>query len=220
VWPLAVALPVAAALAPRIVAGALLLVAAVVVVRTQRRRQAATADRRRAVVEVAYALAAELRAGRTPADALAAVASSAGPLRGPLREAARAAALGDDAASALRDLARLPGAHGLRGLAGAWAVTVRTGGPVADVVDRLGDALEAELAAGRTVAAALAGPQTTTALLAVLPLGGLALAAGLGAHPTRFLLHRLPGLACLAGAVVLDVAGVLWMRRLAAAVRR
>ena len=66
----------------------------------------------------------------------------------------------------------------------------------------------------RAVEAELAGPRATAGLLAVLPLGGLLLAAGLGADPVHQLLHTPLGAACAVLGVGLDLLGLAWTARL------
>ena len=68
------------------------------------------------------------------------------------------------------------------------------------------------------IAAQLAGPRATARLLAVLPLLGILMGAGLGMHPLSFLLGGPPGLACLTAGVALDGLGLWWTRRMAARV--
>jgi tight adherence protein B len=66
----------------------------------------------------------------------------------------------------------------------------------------------------RTVGVALAGPRSSAALLTGLPLVGIGLGAAMGARPWEFLLGSPAGrIVCCVG-VVLDTAGVLWMRRI------
>jgi tight adherence protein B len=181
------------------------------------RRHRATrlvAGRRAATVDVVHALAAELRAGRPLAAALAAVVDQAGALRAELIAAAAAVRTGARAAEELDRLAGLPGCHGLRGASAAWDVTERAGGPVADLLDRLGAALDVEQRQRQVLDVAMAGPRTTVALLAVLPLMGVALGQSVGARPLDLLLHRPFGWGLLAAAAALDGAGVLWVRRL------
>ena len=184
-------------------------------VHCRRRRHRTEAARRAACAEVALALAAELRAGRSTGAALAAVAAVAGPLAPPLAAAARAVAAGATGSAELAEVATLPGCGSLRAVAAAWAVTEQSGGPVADVLERLADGLDAELRAARAVDAALAGPRTTIALLAVLPVGGIALGESMGVSTVHLLLHRPLGWALAGGAATLDAIGVGWTRRLA-----
>lgn len=184
------------------------------------RRRRETRRRAAAVVDVVFALAAELRAGRPPADALRAVSVSAGPLADPLAGVARSARAGGSASAELRRLSAVPGCSALAGVAAAWSVTERVGGPVADVLDRVGRALDDDEQHRRSLEALLAGPRTTMLLLAALPLVGIALAHSLGAHPLQLLMHDRVGWALAAGAAVLDGVGVAWTRALARAAAR
>lgn len=186
----------------------------------QARRRRETEQVTAAAVDVVYALAAELRAGRPPGAALAAAAATAGPLSRPLTDAALTAASGEDATAQLQVLSAMPGCGALAAVAAAWEVTARVGGPVADVLDRLGQALDEEEQNRRALAAALAGPRTTMMMLAALPLGGVALGESVGAHPVRLLLHRPLGWGLLAAAAVLDAVGVAWTRGLTRLVSR
>lgn len=180
--------------------------------RWRRRREA---KRREAeTVEVVFALAAELRAGRPPGRALALVSSSSALLRAPLADAAAAVDAGARPGEELARVASVPGCAGLAAVAAAWTVTESAGGAVADVVDRLGDVLETERQAKDALDAALAGPRATMLLLAALPALGLALGESLGAHPVDLLVHRPIGWALLLVGGVLDGIGVLWTRLL------
>ncbi|PRX99474.1 type II secretion system F family protein [Allonocardiopsis opalescens] len=169
----------------------------------------------RAVVELCAALAAELHAGRTAADALAAAADEAPPaVAARLAPVAAAARSGDDPVDALVALSRLPGAGGLAYLAACWRVGAGTGAGFAQVADRLADTLADGLARRRETAAQLAGPRTTAILLAALPAAGLALATSLDERPLAFLLGTPAGLACLAAGITLDAAGLWWTLRI------
>lgn len=168
-----------------------------------------------AVVEVTFALAAELRAGRTTKEALAAAAQTAGPLSPVIAAAAASADVGGSAAAELEAGAEIPGARRLRTVAATWQVTEAAGGRVALVLERLGEAMDREDALRREMQAALAAPQATMALLAGLPLVGLGFGQLIGANPLHLLLYRPIGWALLAGAAVLDTIGILISRRLA-----
>ena len=181
--------------------------------RMHRRRQARRL-REDAVAEVVFALAAELRAGRTPAQAMAGAATSAGVLREELAVAARAVLAGVPAAEPLRTLATVAGCEAMAAVGAVWQVTERAGGAVADVLDRLGRTLDADAADRRSFEAVLAGPRASMMLLAGLPALGLAMAQSAGARPMHLLLHRPLGWALLAGAGVLETVGLLWSRRL------
>ncbi len=177
------------------------------------------ANRRRlaceaAVVEVTFALAAELRAGRTAKEALVAAAENAGPLASLLNAAAASVDVGASAAAELEAGAATPGAGRLRMVAAAWRVTEAAGGRVALVLERLGEAMDREDALRREMQAAMAAPQATMMLLAGLPLIGLGLGQAIGADPLHLLLYRPVGWGLLAGAIILDCLGIVASRRL------
>jgi tight adherence protein B len=176
-----------------------------------RRHRAAAARRaacEAAVVEVTFALAGELRAGRTSKEALAAAARAAGPLAAAIHAAAAAVDVGGSAAAELSTAARVPGAERLGSVAAAWAVTESAGGRVALVLERLGEAMDRDQELRHEMQAALAAPRATMVMLACLPVFGLGLGQTIGAHPFQLLLHRPIGWALLAGAAVLDGIGV------------
>jgi len=196
--------------------------AALGVARALRRHRSAQVRRLRgdAVVEVVFALAAELRAGRTPAQALESAAAGTAVLREALGGAARSVRAGAPAAEPLRSVAELPGCGALAAVAGVWQVTEQAGGAVADVLDRLGHTLDADAADRRSFEALLAGPRASMGLLAALPALGLAMAQSAGAQPLHLLLHRPVGWALLAAALLLEAAGLAWSRRLVRGVTR
>jgi tight adherence protein B len=201
--------PVAAALAVGVTAF-------VVRWRIRRRRGQDAAAERAGAVEACGVLAAELGAGRAPADALAAAAEvAAGPAREALRAAAAAAGAGENVGSTLAGAAPASAvAPLLRALGACWGVCATSGSGLAAAVQRLEEGLRADQAQRRAVDAELAGPRATAALLAVLPGIGLLMAAGLGADPLHVLLGTPLGLACLAVGLTLDGLGVLWTARL------
>ena len=219
--------PVAAAAVGLVASGpALALVAAlgaaVLGAALRRRvRVAALAAERRGAGEACALLAAELRAGRSAGQALeAAAAVAVGPFRGRLLAGAACARFGGDTAAALRDDAGgsptgVPEAAA--GLAACWSVCAGTGSGLADAVDRLEQGLRGEAEARRAVDAELGGPRATAGLLAVLPLAGIGLAAGLGARPGHVLLETTVGGVCLVLGVGLDLLGLAWSRRIARA---
>lgn len=183
-----------------------------------RRRSAASSRERATALDALSLLGAELRSGRSPAQALAGATSvAAGPTGGALRAAAASARLGGDVAAALSvECANSAVPEVLRGLAACWEVCSATGSGLATGVERLEEGLRAAEAQRRAVAAELAGPRATASLLAVLPVAGVGLAAALGADPLHVLLHTAVGEGCLLGGLLLDAAGLLWTRRLVA----
>jgi tight adherence protein B len=80
----------------------------------------------------------------------------------------------------------------------------------------VGDA-QARQRAAAEIDSQLAGPRASALLLGALPLLGLAMGAGMGADPLRTLFGGPVGLAALGSGVLLEIAGVLWVRRIVAA---
>lgn len=218
-------LPVAAGVAGLVLSGlvgaALAVVLAVVVRRSLalRAARAARAEERAGAAEALAVLAAELRAGRAPEDALDRAARvAAGPARQALAGAAAAARVGGVPQDVLRRAAEGSAVPELlRGLAACWQVCQGTGSSLAVAVDRLEEALHDEAVRRDAVESELAGPRATAALLASLPAVGILLAAVLGARPLHVLLHTPLGAGCLAAGVALDLAGLWWTGRIVAA---
>ncbi|WP_285665631.1 type II secretion system F family protein [Actinorhabdospora filicis] len=152
--------------------------------RRERRVTAARDEARRAIGE----LAAELRAGA------------------PAHRATREA------------LARLPHHPGAalaeRRLTTALTVAEATGAPCAEILDRLEADLHAVQRAASRAAVRVSGARASTGLLAALPLAGLALGSALGGDVTEVLFHTPLGAVCALAAVVLQILGLLWARRL------
>jgi tight adherence protein B len=201
-------------------------------VRALRRRRAEQGSERcrAAVAELSGALAAELRAGATPDQALLTVAAGGEDDRpsgsgasgdglpvlpdGARSELLAAARYCGDVPAALRRLALSPGAEGAAGIAACWELSAERGAGLAAGLDRVAEGLRAERARYEAVRAELAGPRSTAALLAGLPVFGLALGTSLGAQPLRILLHTGAGLVCLGLGAGLEWAGLAWTARL------
>ncbi|MCU4748066.1 MULTISPECIES: type II secretion system F family protein [unclassified Streptomyces] len=192
---------------PLIAAG----LAAPVVLRWWRRRQERRdADRRReAVIDFCRSVAAEVRAGRQPCQALAATGVSG--FGGAGSAILAAARYGGDVPRALSAAADRPGAEGLRGVAACWRVAVDSGASLALGLEKVARALRAEHDQQEELRADLAGPRATAVLLAALPLFGLLLGAVMGVEPLRVLLHSTAGLGCLLIGVLLELAGLAWV---------
>ena len=188
-------------------------VVAVVVVglRSRQRQRRLAAVRRTQVIEACGVLAADLRAGRTPQEALEGAAS----VCGELQVASAAARLGGDVAGALELAAESPGVAGLRALSAAWQVAERSGAAFATIVERLADSLRADESVRRQISAGLAGTRSTARLLAGLPLFGTTLGYGIGADPVAYLTGSVLGWCCLFAGLVLAALGLLWVERLA-----
>jgi tight adherence protein B len=178
----------------------------------RRRTQARLAETNAALMaEVCDLLAAELSAGRPP-DAALREAAHTWPAFVPVAEVSR---LGGDVPAALREVARTPGAGGLRLLAAAWAISRRTGGGLGAATRRVAEAVRREQATRGVVASELASARATARLMAGLPVAALLMGSGAGADPWTFLLRTAPGLACLAAGLATGAAGLWWIEQLA-----
>jgi len=162
------------------------------------------------VSEACLVLAAELRSGALPREALVVVAAEWPDLFG---VAARRAAVGGEVSSALRAAAG-SGRSALASIAAGWEVSERTGAALSDVLTAVADSLRADAAARREAEAQLAAIRVTGRLLALLPVGTLVLLSGGDVAPFQFLLDTTYGWACLAIAMVLVAFGLWWIDRL------
>jgi tight adherence protein B len=177
----------------------------------ERRRRRAR-KRRESVTEAVGLMAAELRAGIIPQRVLAGLA----PDFGFFAPAAHAAELGGDVAAALRGEAAAPGSELLSELASAWFVAERSGAPLARVLDRLEETARDDHEIEREVQSGVAPARATGRLMAVLPVLGLSLGAGLGGNPVALLTSTVPGALCLAAGSACACGGVAWVNRIAA----
>jgi tight adherence protein B len=159
-------------------------------------------------------IVAEVTAGASPEAALRAAAEMDASRATTYRAAADAVREGGDAGAVLAVDRKL------RGFGHAWRVAAVTGAPVAAVLERVAADLSARRDHDNAVSAALAGPRSSATVLAALPALGILLGLGMDADPLGFLLGSPAGqLVCVAG-IGLDVAGLLWTRRLAGAALR
>jgi tight adherence protein B len=174
-----------------------------------RSRDGRRADRNRQELSaVVDGLTAEYTAGATIAAALTVVAEGVAAAGGSFSEAlgsaARAATEGTDLAEALVLRAELAE------LAVVFRLAEQTGSGLSGALAGLQAELAADHALRRATAQLLAGPRASSMLLALLPVLGIALGAGLGANPAEVLLHQRIGVVCLAAGVLLDLMGLSW----------
>lgn len=201
---------------------AALLAAVAVAVATVARRAAraarAASARRSAESELLAALAAELRSGRHPSAALAAVRSPADADLGLALAAARATAvLGGDVSASLRGGGT---SATLLKLAAAWQLSETCGAPLADVVAQVASDVQSAADLHRNAHVELSGARATGLVLAALPLLGVALGTAMGADPIHVLLDTSAGAVCAAGGLSFELAGLAWLRRLTNSARR
>ena len=167
-------------------------------------------------------LVAELRAGAHPGDAITAAAETQGdgsPNVGTdvvraLSAVAAAARLGGDVPAVLRSVGPAPLRAWLGRLADAWLLADHYGIPLADLLDAVRSDTEHRVRFAAEVQARLAGPRATAAVLAGLPLLGLALGQAVGAAPLRVLCQTVVGQVLLVIGTAATCIGVLWSARL------
>ncbi|MGH3673390.1 MAG: type II secretion system F family protein [Pseudonocardiaceae bacterium] len=199
--------------------------AAVMVAGTAAARLHAGRDRRAAAAaatglsDALGVVVAELRAGAHPGDAVRAAAGThdgraSDDLGRALSEVAAAASLGGEVAVALRGVGPAPLRSWLDRLADAWSLADRYGIPLADLLDAVRSDTEHRVRFAAEVQARLAGPRATAAVLAGLPLLGLALGQAVGAAPLQVLSETVVGQLLLLIGTGLACAGVWWSGRL------
>ena len=163
-------------------------------------------------VQALAALAAELRVGQSPGQALVQAAGS--PSAWPAAQ--RAAESGGDVSGALQRDAN--GCGPLVSLAVCWQASLRHGAGLADAVDRLAVSARASMEVRAALAAELAGPRATARVLMLLPVIGVMLGVVMGAEPLAWLFGTGPGWICLVGGVSLTALGFWWTSRISARV--
>lgn len=181
-----------------------------------RRVARAQAAERAAAAEAMAVLASELRAGRSPEEALRRASEVAcGVAASALTAAVTAAAYGGSVPDTLLRYAgdsAVP--QMLRGLAACWRVCQGMGTSLATAVDLLEEALRADRQRRENVAAELAAPRASALVLSALPAVGLLLGTTMGADPLHVLLRSPIGNACLVVGVALDLLGLWWTGRI------
>jgi tight adherence protein B len=201
-----------------IAAGVAAAVIAASITRAAGRRDALARDRD--LSAALRLLRGELDVGSRPEAALLAAASVAGAYRSAFEAGAVAVRDGADIVAAMSGSAMSRPAPELVVIAQAWALAGVTGAPLADVLGRVDDDVQARRAQVRAVASALAGPRSSAALLAALPVLGVVLGTAMGGRPLTILFDSDGGRWLLCAGVLLDVAGLLWTSRLVTAAER
>ncbi len=210
VLALAIVVPVSAMVAGGIVAATLAV-----------RRRRHVAQQRRAEESAALqgaldVLVSELRIGAHPVAAFDVAATEVdGAVAASLRAVAARARLGADVAAGLRSVAASsPSPAHWERLAVSWQLAQTHGLAIATLMGTAQrDIVERERFSAR-VAAGMAGARTTAAVLAGLPVLGVALGQLIGADPVRFLLSGGIGGWLLVVGVTLACCGLLWSDRI------
>jgi tight adherence protein B len=185
----------------------------------RRRLALAYAAAHRGCLDAAAGLADDIRAGRSPEEALAGATATIHPLvdratQGALRVVTGAARTGADVPEALRAVRHAALVPVFRRLAAIWTLN-DAGVPLVELLDRLESELRAHRRGAERAAAQMAAARTTARLLAVLPLFGLVLGHLLGADPLDAVLRTTVGGVSATLGMALQVAGSAWTERIA-----
>ena len=86
------------------------------------------------------------------------------------------------------------------------------------MLDRVAFTAREDAEIDREVQAEAAPARATGRLMAILPVLGLSLGAGMGADPVYVLTSTVVGATCLAGGVALACVGIVWVDRIVASV--
>jgi len=159
------------------------------------------------------ALGAELRAGRSPEDAARLAAAASGRPRSVQAMTLAVRAPGTGPAPPLPVGAF---AEAVARISVAAELSMRTGCSLATVIAAVEDDLRARLGRGQELRSLTAGPRASVALLAGLPVLGLAMGSGVGAHPWHVLTATGGGQLLLVLGVAFELAGISWSARLTA----
>lgn len=193
---------------------------------TVRRQSRSTEDELHRLPLLVHQLAGLLAAGRAPgqlwADAARLNGNAAGvsarDLVSPtLERAARAAALGLSPVPVFQQAAQASsGLHAMfwDDLAACVQASERSGAPLAEILGRYAQGLDAVLDSRAARASALSGPKATVRLLTWLPLAGLGLGFLLGTNPLAVLAQSPVGWAAAATGTALGLTARFWSRRL------
>lgn len=129
-------------------------------------------------------LAASLRAGLPPTDALALTTKDSGrDVRRTLESVLDAAREGRQCAPAWARAARATGRLELQLLARSWAISEQLGAPLADAVDSTARSARSQTELSSRLATATAGARTTATILSLLPVAGVGVALLMGIGP-------------------------------------
>ena len=159
------------------------------------------------------AFSAELRAGRPPGDAARLAAAASGR---PRCGRALIRAVGPAGSGPAPPLRGGPFAEAVGRISVAAGLSGRTGCSLATVLGAVEDDLRARHGHARELRSLTAGPRASVALLAGLPVLGLAMGSGVGADPWHVLTATGAGQLLLVLGVGLELAGIAWSARLTA----
>lgn len=117
---------------------------------------------------------------------------------------------------ALVDDAELSQMSGLNQLAVAWELSEDTGAPLAELIEQIIEAIDRDEKSRALIQTGTAGVKATVFVLALLPVIGMFLAAMLGINVLSWFFSGVIGVTCLFLGSLLEIAGVLWVRKMIA----
>ncbi len=185
--------------------------------RAPRRRRARAVALESSLAELVAVIAAPLRAGVAPSVALVAVEPTCrdDPALGPLlRDLVEAARGGGSLADAWLRHADVHESADLRFVGQAWALSERTGAPLADALASGEEVLRARAVGRQRLAGAAAGPRASMAVLCLLPASGPVVGAALGVSPESLYFSSPLATASLVLGVLLALGAWWWSRRI------
>jgi tight adherence protein B len=159
-------------------------------------------------------VAAALRGGAAPAEAIGDLADGAGPLAADLRRVRARAALGLGLSDALAAWPAERGLASVRAAAGALALATSVGGRASDALDGLAASLRARIGLVAEARALSAQARLSAVVVGAAPAAYLAFSALVDPGSVRALVETAAGRVCLVLGLVLDAVAVAWMRHL------
>lgn len=192
-------------------AAGLIVVGTVTLLVRRRGRRTEALTHRTAVAQACSILAAQVRIGQVPSEALASAAEDCSVLL-PARETM---AIGGDPVDCWRAQARTPGLGGLSDLARAWRLSITTGAELAAALEEVAESLAADQALSLVISSEAAAPRATGKIMAVLPIVGIGLGYMMGGDPVAFLIGTPIGWTCVVLGSFSACLGVVWMEKIA-----
>lgn len=158
-------------------------------------------------------IAAGLRAGQTVEQALTAAVSAKGPLASEFARVQRLVRMGEPTPNALTDMATRINNKDLAWVAIAITINARLGGDLAVLLQTLANTLRERQVLRRTARSLAAEGRVSAWVLGCLPPGFLLLMALLAPSHLHSLFGQWRGLVLVGIALMLMIAGVLWLKR-------
>ena len=166
-----------------------------------------------ALPEVLERIASALRGGVSLGEAIETQAV-AGPVANDLRRVHARQALGLGLAEALSEWPKERPLPSVRAAAAALAVAATMGGRAAGAIDGLATSLREQRGADADARALSAQARMSAVVVGVAPIGYLLFSAVVDPASVEMLVGTSVGRVCLVAGLTLELAGVLWMRRI------